>query len=83
LSINFETLYFTLNDPIPFAIIYLMYNHAPEGYDCPLCLLGKEEYRAPLVVVPEDVVYRNEFVTACISSRFYLKPMAISATMLI
>lgn len=48
-----------------------MYNHAPENYECPLCLLGKGEFRLPLVVVGDDVIYKNEFVTAFVSSRWW------------
>ncbi len=48
-----------------------MYNHAPQDYVCPLCLLGKEEYKEPLVVVPDDVVYKTEYITAFISSRWW------------
>ena len=48
-----------------------MYNHAPKDYICPLCLLGKAEYKTPLVVVEDDVVYRNDFVTSFIASRWW------------
>lgn len=48
-----------------------MYNHAPQNYVCPLCLLAKEEYKPPLVVSPDDVVYKTDLVTAFISSRWW------------
>ncbi len=48
-----------------------MYNHAPNEYMCPLCLLGKEAYKSPLVVVPDDVVLRTEKITAFISSKWW------------
>ncbi len=48
-----------------------MYNHAPQDYICPLCLLGNGEYKSPLVVVPDDVVLKTERITAFISSRWW------------
>jgi len=45
-----------------------MYNHAPENYHCPFCLLIqgiKSEY---VYSVPSDIVYHNDMVTAFVSS---------------
>ena len=48
-----------------------MYNHAPPDYICPLCLLGKGEFKSPLVVVPDDVILKTKNITAFISSRWW------------
>ncbi|MBI5352001.1 MAG: HIT domain-containing protein [Chloroflexi bacterium] len=45
-----------------------MYNHAPENYTCPFCLLiaglGNEQVHS----VQSDIVYHNDSVTAFVSS---------------
>jgi histidine triad (HIT) family protein len=46
-----------------------MYNHAPENYACPFCLLiqgGTDDQR--VYSVQSDIVYRDEAVTAFIGS---------------
>lgn len=44
-----------------------MYNHAPEGYVCPFCLIvnGQENERQ------DDIVYQNEYVTAFVASGWW------------
>lgn len=46
-----------------------MYNHAPEGYDCPFCRLvrGLDTVRSS----QEDVVYRDNDVTAFLSAGWW------------
>ena len=48
-----------------------MYNHEPEGYDCPFCRIARgrddEERRA----VHPDVVYSNAYVTAFIAANWF------------
>jgi histidine triad (HIT) family protein len=45
-----------------------MYNHAPEGYKCPLCAIAlKEEEKGPFFS-PEDIVYSNAHVYAMVSA---------------
>ena len=39
--------------------------------NCPFCLLAKEEFREPLVVVPDDVILKTEKVTVFISSKWW------------
>lgn len=45
-----------------------MYNHEPPGYVCPFCLIVRSEYNAHVYSYPEDIVLRNENITALISS---------------
>ena len=46
-----------------------MHNHEPEGYICPFCRLirGEEGPRNS----PRDIVYRNTYITAFISPRWW------------
>lgn len=48
-----------------------MFNHEPEGFECPFCLLvaGGEDGRR----VQDDVVRRDELATAFISARWWPK----------
>jgi histidine triad (HIT) family protein len=39
-----------------------MYNHAPDGYDCPFCRLASGLETS--ISTQEDVIYRDEHVTA-------------------
>lgn len=50
--------------------ILLMYNHAPSDYDCPLCrfLRGEDD---PVYSRQADIIYRDEQVTALISSHHW------------
>ncbi len=46
-----------------------MYNHAPDGYDCPFCLLaagGEDELTAQ-----HDIVLRREHALAFVASRWW------------
>ena len=47
-----------------------MYNHAPSDYDCPLCrfLRGEDD---PIYSRQADIVYRDEHVTALMSSHHW------------
>ncbi len=47
-----------------------MHNHAPKNYVCPLCLAAQGVENEQTMVRPSDVVYKDEFVTAFISSFF-------------
>ena len=45
-----------------------MYNHEPEDYRCPFCLLVKRVKNEYVYSVQSDIIYRNEAVTALIGS---------------
>lgn len=47
-----------------------MYNHAPENYECPICigLLGEENEKT--LIKNSDFVYKDEYVSALINSFF-------------
>src|SRR5215213_4516035 len=45
-----------------------MYNHAPEGYPCPFCLLIKGITNQHVHSIQSDIVYHDDMVTAFISS---------------
>jgi histidine triad (HIT) family protein len=45
-----------------------MYNHAPENYACPFCLLVTDIKNEHVRSVQSDIVYHNNSVTAFISS---------------
>ena len=45
-----------------------MYNHAPEGYVCPFCLIIQGVENEYVYSVQNDIIYRDETVTAFISS---------------
>jgi histidine triad (HIT) family protein len=47
-----------------------MYNHAPKNYICPICLGVKGIENKDTLITRSDIVYKNEFVTAFISSFF-------------
>lgn len=49
-----------------------MHNHAPEGYQCPFCLLVEGIENEHVLSVQSDVVYHDEAVTAIISSHQWL-----------
>ncbi len=45
-----------------------MYNHAPENYNCPLCL-GINKIESPdTLIVPSDLVYQDDLITVLIGS---------------
>lgn len=45
-----------------------MYNHAPENYSCPFCLLVQGAKNEKVYSVQSDIVYHGTAVTAFISS---------------
>lgn len=45
-----------------------MYNHAPENYACPFCLLIQGIENKGVISVPNDIVYQDKVVTAFIGS---------------
>ena len=45
-----------------------MYNHAPKNYACPFCLLLRGVKNDHVLSVSSDIFYRDEDVTAIISS---------------
>jgi histidine triad (HIT) family protein len=45
-----------------------MYSHAPEGYVCPFCLVVQGIENKHVWSVQNDIIYRDETVTAFISS---------------
>lgn len=47
-----------------------MFNHAPDGYDCPLCRIVAGEEEGTLTR-QEEVVYRTPAVTAFISAHWW------------
>lgn len=48
-----------------------MYNHAPQGYDCPFCRVVAGHDNEGIYTRQEDIVYRDEFVTAWVSSHWW------------
>jgi histidine triad (HIT) family protein len=48
-----------------------MYNHAPENYECPFCLVVNGGSNPPPWTCQQEVVYRDEFVTAFISAAWW------------
>jgi histidine triad (HIT) family protein len=49
-----------------------MYNHASQDYDCLICLGINGSNNAKTLIVADDIVYRDERVTALINS-FWMK----------
>ncbi|MEI8232133.1 MAG: HIT family protein [bacterium] len=49
-----------------------MYNHAPSDYVCPVCLGLKGIVNDKTLLLPQDVVYKDDLVTAFINS-FWIK----------
>jgi histidine triad (HIT) family protein len=45
-----------------------MYNHAPENYACPFCLLIEEAKKEHVHSIQSDIVYHDDVVTAFIGS---------------
>jgi histidine triad (HIT) family protein len=45
-----------------------MYNHAPEGYLCPFCLLIQAVESESVLSMQEDIIYQDDYVTALIGS---------------
>lgn len=47
-----------------------MYNHAPNDYICPICIGLSGEVSDKTLIVPDDIVYRDDTVSAFIGSFF-------------
>lgn len=47
-----------------------MYYHAPQDYKCPICVAIKGEEIADTLIRQSDIVYKDDVVTAFISSFF-------------
>lgn len=47
-----------------------MYNHAPEGYKCPICIAVSGVESEDTLIEQADIVYRDDLVTAFIGSFF-------------
>lgn len=45
-----------------------MYNHTPENYSCPFCLLIQQTANVHVLSVQSDIVYRSNAVTAFVGS---------------
>ena len=45
-----------------------MYNHTPENYACPFCLLIQGIENKDVISVQSDVIFHNKTITAFISS---------------
>ena len=45
-----------------------MYNHAPENYPCPFCLLVQDVEHKDVHSVQSDIIYHDKEVTAFVSS---------------
>ena|SRR5436190_15252461 len=48
-----------------------MYNHAPEGYVCPFCLVAQGLDGEGVLTRQQDIVYRDRLLTAFIASHFW------------
>lgn len=48
-----------------------MYNHAPKDYICPFCLIAQGIESEHIYTKQDDIVYKNEFVTAFIGSGWW------------
>ncbi len=47
-----------------------MYNHTPQGYNCPICL-GINGIESPeTMIMQNDIFYRDELVMALLNSKF-------------
>ena len=45
-----------------------MYNHKPENYNCPFCLVAQEIENEHVLTKQDDVIYRDAFITAFIAA---------------
>ncbi|WP_066496925.1 HIT family protein [Abyssisolibacter fermentans] len=48
-----------------------MYNHEPENYNCPFCLLVKGIENENVLTKQGDIIYSDEFITAFISAGWW------------
>lgn len=44
-----------------------MYNHEPEGYVCPFCLIARGNWNEHVLARPSDVIYTDAHVTAFVA----------------
>lgn len=49
-----------------------MHNHAPADYICPVCLGINGEISDKTLLLPQDIIYKDDFCTALINS-FWIK----------
>jgi histidine triad (HIT) family protein len=47
-----------------------MWNHEPDGYDCPICAIVRGEERPPWTL-RDDVVFQDETTTAWVNGRWW------------
>lgn len=45
-----------------------MYNHAPEGYQCPLCAIARDDLEKGPLFSPDDLIYAGGEVLAMLSA---------------
>lgn len=57
----------------PFWYINTMYNHEPQNYPCPLCLVVKGIKNEHVYTNPADVIYQDKHITAFIASHWWPK----------
>lgn len=48
-----------------------MYNHEPQGYICPFCLVVEGIENEHVLTKQSDVIYRDEFITAFIAAGWW------------
>lgn len=48
-----------------------MFNHAPEGYVCPFCLIVDGVENEQINTKQNDIIYKDDYVTAFISSSWW------------
>lgn len=48
-----------------------MHNHEPEGYVCPFCLVAKGIENEHVYTKQDDIVFKNEYVTAFVASGWW------------
>jgi len=49
----------------------LLFNHAPEDYVCPFCLIAAGVENEHVLTKQSDVIYRDEFITAFVSAGWW------------
>lgn len=47
-----------------------MFNHAPEGYQCPICLAIKGVENEATMIKQADIIWRDEQIMVLLSSKF-------------
>ncbi|MEK4155709.1 HIT family protein [Paenibacillus odorifer] len=57
-------------NPITVEAGYI-YNHAPEGYTCPFCLLVSGIENEDVHSKQADIIYKDHYITAFIASHWY------------